>query len=271
MTAIDGCTHRTPHKHGTFTGYTVCDCRCDDCRRANLRRQKIRNLHGTNDVSPARALAHVQDLHAAGMFDYSIAHAAGVSYNTIYCLPDRTRIRRSIEHKILSAPLGVTAVGVQRRLRALMAIGWSGVALAAELGVTPNAISETVAQHRFYSYRDRADRIVALYDRLSPGCADPCRFTVEYARTKHWAPPMAWDDDTIDDQRVKAQGTEHESPVGRDEFVAELLRQAHMGRSWGEMLERFRVNPVALERRLLRAGRWVEVSTAFGIREARAA
>ncbi len=98
-------------------------------------------------------------------------------------------------------PHMLNAVGTRRRIQALSAIGWTYGDLAERLGVTRSAV------HHLTDERPRieattARRITALYDRLSmtPG---PSAITRARALAAGWPPPLAWDDDTIDDPTAK--------------------------------------------------------------------
>lgn len=100
--------------------------------------------------------------------------------------------------------LSVDAAGTQRRLRALAAIGWSFVELGHRLGMGGCVVSRiAVANSRVLLAT--AEKVSALYDELSmiPGGN---KTVVTRARMKGWAPPLAWDDDSIDDPSAKAQG-----------------------------------------------------------------
>lgn len=87
--------------------------------------------------------------------------------------------------------------GTTRRLQALVAIGHTQSALARRLDVV-----ETNATALFFGRRQvtagRARQVAALYDQLSmtPGESERAR---RRAERLGWLPPLAWDDDTLDD------------------------------------------------------------------------
>jgi hypothetical protein len=103
------------------------------------------------------------------------------------------RKRRYLER----GPLLVDATGTRRRLQALIAIGWPRRALAERLGTRPANI---LRQRRVRA--GTARRVARVYDQLSmtPGPDPRC---AEAARRRGWAPPLAWDDDQIDDPRAQ--------------------------------------------------------------------
>jgi hypothetical protein len=98
-----------------------------------------------------------------------------------------------------------SAVGTQRRLRALAARSWSPRAIEQETG-----IPAWLVKRELDGYDDLvpnlADAVAAAYDRLWD--RDPPAITradreagaavAARAAARGWAPPMAWDDDQID-------------------------------------------------------------------------
>lgn len=93
-------------------------------------------------------------------------------------------------------PLLVDGTGTRRRMRALTAIGWPRRLLAEHIGT---AVSYTGA----LAFVDRvqastARRVAEVYDELSMTLGPSVR-SVNSARGKGWLPPLAWDDETIDD------------------------------------------------------------------------
>lgn len=214
------------HVHGTRTAYIVDKCRCRPCRDAAAAAERHRSRMKAYgrwepyvDAEPARA--HVRHLSEQGMGWQRVARAAGLTQSTIWKLvygpaprgPSK-RIRRQTADKILAVTLDladaaiVDATGTRRRLQALVAIGWSQTRLAAQLGWNVGNINSLIlgrdcprVQH------DTEVRVRALYDRLwnvTPVAANRFEKTgitrAKSVATGHgWVPPMAWDDDTIDD------------------------------------------------------------------------
>jgi hypothetical protein len=101
----------------------------------------------------------------------------------------------------------VDVTGFRRRVGALQAIGWSLDHLARELGCSKHALSQslnvtskvTLARHM---------RMLEVYRRLgdTPGPSDRAR---RRAARLGGAPPIAWDDDTMDDPHARP----YEAPV----------------------------------------------------------
>ena len=98
-----------------------------------------------------------------------------------------------------------SAVGTQRRLRALAARSWSPRAIEKETGIPAWLIKRELDGHDELA-PDLADAVAAAYDRLWD--RDPPAMTradreaaaavAARAAARAWAPPMAWDDDQID-------------------------------------------------------------------------
>lgn len=109
--------------------------------------------------------------------------------------------RAAKRHKASGRLVMVPAVGAQRRLRALAAVGWSLPAVAAVAGVP----ASTLAYVRGVAVRAQPRVVAAVaraYDRLSMASA-PAGSGASQARRhaarQGWPPPLAWDDDALDD------------------------------------------------------------------------
>lgn len=104
--------------------------------------------------------------------------------------------------------------GALRRLQALVALGWSQAELGRRLGYADckgvSGINELM-RSRQKIRRGTFARIVALYDELSmrlpPETTQYEKAVAVRARNKAarrgWAPPLAWDEETIDDPAAR--------------------------------------------------------------------
>mgnify|MGYP000116654497 CR=1 FL=1 len=115
----------------------------------------------------------------------------------------------------------IDGTGTRRRLQALTAAGWSLTRLATHLGVTPRNLLSTMTSSGDVTAA-RAATVVALYDRLWD--ADPAIGATRYQRAgipvtkraaaRHgWPPPLAWDDDQIDDPTATPHTTTQAAPA----------------------------------------------------------
>lgn len=150
-------------------------------------------------------------------------------------------------------PRRIDATGTVRRLRALNALGWTCAALAAHDGTTTQAALQQVMKHeRPTTYVTTATRVARLYDQLSmtPG---PSPLAAARARAKGWAPPLAWDDQDLDDPTATphTDTTPTRATVHLDD-VEFLIRT---GCTRPTIATRLGVTPGAIDRALHRAGR----------------
>jgi hypothetical protein len=100
----------------------------------------------------------------------------------------------------------VDATGTQRRLQALIWNGWSMGLLAGRLGCARSVIRRRLLVFTRV-YPAAAEEVRVLYDGLwdqappegTPREKRAATMARRYARENGFAPPLAWDDDTIDD------------------------------------------------------------------------
>lgn len=124
--------------------------------------------------------------------------------------------RRRKYRQALGIVRSVPAIGTQRRIRALMALGWTSRDIADRCGWgTTQAVTELLKARRFV-YVTTAHRIDTTYRDLSMKVGPSDKNRRDAAR-KNWAPPLAWVD--IDDP--------NETPAGRYEPAprAELVHE----------------------------------------------
>lgn len=100
----------------------------------------------------------------------------------------------------------VDSTGTARRLQALAALGWCLTELAARMGTRRSVVGYLRDATRQKINAATADRVRDLYDQLSMvvpvgNSADRAK---RYAQQRRWAPPLAWDDDTIDDPATRS-------------------------------------------------------------------
>lgn len=107
---------------------------------------------------------------------------------------ERNRRKRVEVGHVYSVP----AVGSQRRIRALMALGWPGNIIAERAGIKrgQSGISALLQAHTVRVAT--AARIARAYDDLSMRLG-PSPVTRARAQRNGWLPPLAWDDERIDD------------------------------------------------------------------------
>lgn len=164
------------------------------------------------DSQPVRN--HITRLRVAGMGIKQIARSCGVSPGAIQLIVDRrtglaVKVLPSTAARILAitapsttsdvpaATRPASALGTRRRLRALVAAGYTPSMLSHELGIAPKD-AYTLFSHCDDVPAGIAQAVADLFDRLemTPGPSDRARILAHKLR---WAPPLAWDEDSIDD------------------------------------------------------------------------
>lgn len=241
--------------------------------RANARALKRRRLLVASgaDLSNVPAGPYRERLAALGAEGYAwetIGRAVGVSGTGVkaIALGRTTTVKRPVAAKLRhltrarihakAAPWAlVPNVGVIRRLNALRAIGWTWgslrpYGLVVGLPMTRPGLV-TAETHR---------KVSALYDRLwhVPGPSDIAR-----RRAAHHAPPMAWDDDSIDDPAATPAPWRDLTARGKprtarsmEHTVEDVEHLVAAGENLRAVAWRLRVDEASLKDMLRRAGRW---------------
>lgn len=199
-------------------------------RQRAIRAGEWEYLH---DVAEVRA--HIDGLRAAGMSVRAIAAAAGLSIGTVSPITwaDHVKNVRGVTVPVARALLAVTgpeqsppqslvpAVGSVRRLRALARMGWTVRDVAADCGIAHQTLSGLTEDGR--TTMARATALAATYDRLSMRVGPSTR-TRAWATNRGYAPPLAWDDSTIDDPTARPEGAGYR-PAPVIESIRELEAQ----------------------------------------------
>lgn len=229
------CPHKAKHAHGTRVAYVFDKCRCLPCSKATreyeARRQRA-HLYGRFDrlVDAQETREHVRELMAQGMGRRRIADVAGVQPSVLtrllYGRPATApseRIRPQTANALLGVELDLAAhatleaFGTLRRLQALVAAGWTQTELARRLGMT-NANLGTLIHSRDRVLRQTADKVAALYEEISE-CAPPATgvpYATKVAERNGWAPPICWDEDTLDDPMAEPNWTGFDETLVQD-------------------------------------------------------
>ncbi|MBQ1118468.1 hypothetical protein [Streptomyces sp. C3-3] len=215
-------TTRAPVQHGERRCY-LRGCRRTECLNAHYRymsRYRLDRERGSaRRVPPGPAAQHVLSLAAAGWTVGQIAAAAGCAERTILDIRAQANktIKKDLADRILKArptlatvpgTTKVPAVGTVRRVQALMAIGHSLADIADAMGMARTALSNTVCGRRPAVAVDTARSAQRVYKEMSERPGDAKR-SINRAVTRGWAPPAAWDDDTIDDPTARPEWTGH--------------------------------------------------------------
>lgn len=174
----------------------------------------------TVDAAPvATHVRHLQ-LRYDGAGLALIARTAGVNPSTLAAaLADHAQdpargINRNIAARVLAvtdlpAPAfprhaGVTTTGLIRRVQALCALGWTLASIGRAGGTTPRSLCDLLRTQRSTSIQRSS--VLAAWSELShrPGPSVTGR---RRAADKGWAPPLAWEEHTIDHPAEFPSGT----------------------------------------------------------------
>jgi hypothetical protein len=95
----------------------------------------------------------------------------------------------------------VPAIGITRRLQALCYIGWTSAMLEPLTGIGRDTLAKLRCGDRANVVPGKVAPIVRVYDALwdKPVLTEGGRKAAGHARYRGYLPPLAWDDETIDD------------------------------------------------------------------------
>lgn len=193
-------------------------CPCPRCRRAenayDKRRRFLNQTGRTLMVDTAPVAAHLRGLFAAGAGWIQLAAISGCSTSTLHNLltEQNPRCRRATANKILAIQpgdaipdhRGIPATGTVRRVRALMTLAHTCRAISQACQIDHSTLSDLLT--------GRLDAVsIGLANRVADGYRTLSRTTGASARSRNratrerWAPPAAWDDDTIDDPNAQPE------------------------------------------------------------------
>jgi hypothetical protein len=140
--------------------------------------------------------------------------------------------------------------GTTRRLQALMAIGYTQAALCRAMQLNASHLNRLINGHLGYKVNaGTAAKVKDVYRQLSmtPGPHDRAR---RFAKARGWAPPLAWDEDTIDDPAAKPDLGE-KVVVG---FVERYEEMRDLGYNDLQIVSKWSMKPESLNRQLDRYG-----------------
>lgn len=238
-------------------------------------------------TTPEKAQAHVQELVSRyGVSVRGIATAADIAPFIISNLNRGicTGLHVDSEKAILAVTADavfqrqpgtayVPSIGAKRRVQALMAIGWRHRDLSAKLGFdTPGLVYKTGQ----WITRRKHDAVKDLYDRLWDQPGPNSVHTQRRIAKAGYAPPLAWDDETIDDPEatpdlgavVRGRGRPCKGSVqASDAQLEDVEFLVDQALTWDVIAERLGVEPRSLERMLYRKGRHDLVTRAKNMTE----
>lgn len=249
------CHHKqVTHQHGTYACYQLDQCRCHGCAFArsdyNTRLRRA-NAHGRSRLVPADPVReHVDALRATGLGLRLIGERTGVPRSWLRRLyherredgsvrPPVRRVDKGMAERVLRYTSGgpqdvaggvpVDSIGVRRRLRALVALGWSIQRLADESGIEHQAFRRAMRGERVSATTYRV--VASLYERIGDRPPVERNFSEKQSASRSrnhaaragWAVPAAWDEEALDDpdaaEPVRADAVIDRSGADLDDFV----------------------------------------------------
>lgn len=157
----------------------------------------------------------------------------------------------------------INAAGTRRRIQALCAIGWTQLQLGPMIGIATSHLGKITHGHARKVKASTAVAVRDLYEQLwnsPPAARTPqeahviTRARLAAARNG-WAPPLAWDDDTIDDPNSVPEGAEGEPQTKRrlpDRDDLQMLIET--GSTVAALAQRFGVEESSVKTTLRRCG-----------------
>ena len=218
-------------------------CRLDPCRNAWRIYAKTHRLAILQGEKPQAHMIPTTEVRtflthwkAQGIGVKTIAATTGVAPSTIYRVTITDTVRSTTADRIMSFQprlndladrVKIDGTGTRRRLQALHATGWTWAEIGRELGCTGQnvrCIVEQVEARNGHVTAGTARTIRDLYARAWQGPPAPANgYQVgeqnrarRRATERGWPPPLAWDDETIDDPAAAPHATEPERHTAAD-------------------------------------------------------
>jgi hypothetical protein len=238
---------------------------------------RLEELGPLIDAGPTRA--HVARLRSFDVSVRTIHRLSGVSMKSLGSLiwgtegrPPTGQVRQETADRLFAVQIRpelfapgtkIGATGTARRLQALQTVGWSTSLLAVELVTTKEYIRklsfgrfQRVLVTTALTTREVYER---LWDKQPPQATPNQQGSATRVRNKAarlgWAPPMAWDDDSIDDPAAQPQGVAKPNLKRRLPSVDELAWLMDQGETQEAIAMRFKVHVKSLKSAQIRAHR----------------
>jgi len=143
------------------------------------------------------------------------------------------------------------AIGTTRRLQALAALGWAPSELARRTGVNRSTIEHLIKGRvqRTALATVKVKAVAAIYEQLSMS-QGPSQMWRDTAAKRGWTPPLAWDDDTIDDPDAKPDRGEKRHADWGERFLE--LRE--LGYTDFDIAAKLKIRPESMLRQMDRYG-----------------
>lgn len=144
------------------------------------------------------------------------------------------------------------SIGTARRLQALAVMGWTTSELAPRLGTHEDMVHQWRGRVGGRVWLATAERVAAVYDDLSMTRGPSARLHA-HALRQGWVPPLAWDDDTIDNPDAEPAPCISLAHPRLDTDEVEFT--ARQGETYETAGERLGFRPQSIRTHLKRVGR----------------
>jgi hypothetical protein len=183
-------------------------------------------------------------------------HPSRYHYNQGCKCRDCTRAAARYEQerqldRLAGKPRRLPALGTRRRLQALCALGWDWYSLANHIGASHEVV-RTWAMNNQFVYARTAATVRVLYDELSmklpPENTTAQRNAASRARgrakRRGWPPPLAWDDEDLDNPDAVPAGVDPVSSTVANRTIPDDLTHAiNMGWDLTETAQAMNMTP----------------------------
>lgn len=217
-------------RHGSEAGYSAHnragEQACDRCQAAKNWHDKRRRVQGPALVQLPPSLHHLVSTTSL----QTLSLATGISKCALMNIRKRgarARVKPTTLLRLREARV-LTDVGTVRRVRALTALGWSSVEIAARSGVARTTVTRLrdMEDRSFIGRADLRDRIAATFDEVCMETPPHTRWSSRMKRMaaqNGWAPPLAWDNiDDPDEQPGKPTARSAGRPKVRDAVIEDF-------------------------------------------------
>lgn len=245
---------------------------------AYRKKWQLDRQRGIHRTIPAKRVAeHIERLLASGFTRRGISETAGCSPTVIArilsggqpTVQTRTAARLlavhpyRIHHRDRDHGF-VPAIGARRRIQALLAIGHRHADITARIRAHGSQTQSQLVLLQAGNLLERrtSDAVRGAYNDLwaTPG---PSSRTRSRAAARGYAPPLAWDDDTIDDPAARPAGVIGAMQTSRAALVEDVAELVAHGATVTEACHRLGKKRGALQRSLYRSGEhdlWLALS-----------
>lgn len=209
---------------------------------------------GRVDAGPTQA--HIDALAALGVGTPRIAELVGMQQLSVWKIRHQGYVFASTAAKILALPLTadlaydgakVSPVGAGRRLQALQVYGYTVAELGERCGIAKRTVVKIMSDDKQFVTAGAARSIARVFTELqfTPGLNE---VTKRRSLRKGWVPPLAWDEDEIDNPAAEPYRPTEADEV--DAWHEDYLDLKDQGLTNLQIAERWGIQRDTLQKRL---------------------